>query len=109
MFNIIVSCASSVYLWLHIQSLVDVVSVLVIHMWSALTLLASIDPTNSMKSISDVGAPTVQIELSVMITIMITIINRTDLQFNVSSNCIWNEGWGGGGGLTCEQRIQTQF
>jgi hypothetical protein len=55
-------------LWLHIQYLVDDVSV-----------LASVDPTNSIKSISDVGAPIVQIEL----TILIRIINRKDLQFNL--------------------------
>jgi hypothetical protein len=29
LFNVIVSCASSAYLWQHIQSLLDVVSVLV--------------------------------------------------------------------------------
>jgi hypothetical protein len=46
-----------------------------------LIFLASIDPTKSMKSISDVGAPIVQIKL----TPVIRIIKRKDVQPNLGS------------------------
>jgi len=51
-------------------------------------LLASVDPTNSIKSISDVGAPIVQIKL----TIVIRIINRKDLQF-MGALTVYGEGF----------------